>query len=163
MKSKLINYILLVSLAVAGIYLYLKYKNAPNIELEKLPLTDLSENKFNINQLRGKKLLFSFGASWCINCLDELNDLKTIKNTTLKDVEVVVISDEPYDRIINFQEAHAYPFLFLKLNQAFSTIGINSIPTSYIVNTSFQIKKKTVGFIDWRDVSTAKHLLTLME
>ena len=71
--------------------------------------------------------------------------------------------DEPLEKIMSFKEKTDYPFTFLKLTKGFNEIGIFSIPTSYIVNTKLEVKKETVGYLDWKDPSTAEHLVKLMD
>lgn len=102
-------------------------------------------------------------ASWCPNCIDELNELSQIKTESLADVEVLVLSDESIEKIEQFKSRRNYPFTFLKLNADFASIGINSIPTSYILNTKFEVVKQSVGIIQWSDPSTLQHLKTLMD
>jgi hypothetical protein len=49
------------------------------------------------------------------------------------------------------------------MNQSFNQIGIHSIPTSYVLNREQEVKKETVGYIDWKDASTREHLKKLMD
>lgn len=56
-----------------------------------------------------------------------------------------------------------YPFTFLKLNSGFNSVGVYSIPTTYIFDTKLQLKLQEVGFIDWEDVDVAKSMVELME
>ncbi|MBL7932981.1 MAG: TlpA family protein disulfide reductase [Bacteroidia bacterium] len=153
-------------LAVAGLlifFLYQKYQVAPSINLKTLDLSDLEGNKVTMESLKGEKILLSFGASWCGNCWHELKDLNDISGTDLSDVKVIVVSDETPEKIMHFKEKGGFPFTFLKMNVPFSAIGINSIPTSYVINTKLEVKKETVGYIDWKDPSTCQHLKKLME
>lgn len=163
MNKKWINLLLLVIAGFIGFYFYNKYKVAPSIDFSKLSLVDLQEQPVTFESFKGKKLVVCFSASWCPNCLDELRELNEIKNNELKDVEVLVISDEPLEKIMSFKEKTDYPFTFLKLTKGFNEIGIFSIPTSYIVNTKLEVKKETVGYLDWKDPSTAEHLVKLMD
>lgn len=163
MNKKWINLLFLVIAALVGFYFYNKYKVAPSIDFSKLTLVDLQEQPVKFESFKGKKLVVCFSASWCPNCLDELRELNDIKNNELKDVEVLVISDEPLEKIMSFKEKTNYPFIFLKLTKGFNEIGIFSIPTSYIVNTKLEVKKETVGYLDWKDASTAEHLVKLMD
>ena len=101
-------------------------------------------------------------ASWCPNCIDELNELAQMNPADLSDISIVVVSDEPIEKIVSFKTNRQYPFVFLKLTKAFADIGIASIPTAYLFNTSFQIVKQSVGAIQWSDPSTRQHLKTLM-
>jgi peroxiredoxin len=163
MNKKLINILFFVIAGLVGFYFYSKYKVAPSIDFSKLSLVDLEEKPVKFETFKGKKLIVCFSASWCPNCLDELRDLNDVKNVELKDVEVIVISDEPLEKIMSFRSKTNYPFTFLKLNQGFNDVGIFSIPTSYIVNTKLEVKKETVGYLDWKDPSTAEHLVKLMD
>lgn len=153
----------LIVVLLVAFYVYSRYQVAPKIDFKILNLSDLEGKPFDMASLSGKKVVLSFGASWCGNCREELNDLKAIKDTELKDVEIVVISDESIEKIIGFKNAKAYPFTFIKMEQSFSSIGVNSIPTSYIINTKQEIKKETVGYINWKDPATLTHLKKLME
>lgn len=163
MNNKLFYGLLLFLALLAAFYLYQKYRVAPSIKLQELVLTDLNEQAISIENFRGKKIVLSFGASWCGNCKQELNELKKIKDAELSDVEVIVISDEPIEKIMSFKEKNSYPFTFLKMQKSFGDIGINAIPTTYIINTNLQIKKEKVGYINWQDASNRQHLITLMQ
>lgn len=163
MNNKLFYGLILFLALLVAFYLYQKYRVAPSINLQELVLTDLNGQSVSIENFRGKKVVLSFGASWCGNCKQELNELKKIKNTELSNVEVVVISDEPIEKIISFKEKNDYPFTFLKMQKLFGDIGINAIPTTYIINTNLQIKKEKVGYINWQDASNRQHLITLMQ
>ena len=163
MNKKLIFPAVLIIVLCVAFYLYGKYHVAPGIDFNKLELADLNGQPVSMQSFKGKKITLSFGASWCVNCIEELDDLKAIKEQELGDVEVIVISDESLEKIISFKERKGYPFTFLKMNKTFSSIGIHSIPTSYIINTNMQVMKETVGYINWRDHSTSQHLKKLME
>ena len=163
MTKKYIFIAVLIITGLIGFYFYKKYNIPPSINFNKLELYDLKSRKINFNDFKGKKILVSFGASWCGNCIDELNTLKKIKDTNLADVEIICISDEDVETIAAWKDRKAYPFTFLKLNTNFNAVNIFSIPTSYIVNTKLEVVKETVGYIDWEDESTRNHLKKLME
>ncbi|MGZ3900891.1 MAG: TlpA family protein disulfide reductase, partial [Bacteroidia bacterium] len=56
-----------------------------------------------------------------------------------------------------------YPFTFLKMDESFASLGINAIPTNYILNKNLEIKYEKVGEIDWKDPSTVQYMKKLME
>lgn len=153
----------LVVVLLVVFFFYSRYHVAPAIRFNELDLSDLNGQPVKFAGFRGKKLAVCFSASWCPNCLEELRDINLVKDKEYKDVEVIVISDEPIEKIAEFRERKGYPFTFLKLNAPFHTIGINAIPTSYVVNTQLQVMKESVGYVDWKDPSTAQHLNKLME
>ena len=163
MSKKIIYPIGLIIAVFLAFFIYKKYRVAPTLNLTELSLSDLRGETVSLEQFRGKKIALCFGASWCVNCREELDVLKSIYKTDLSDVEIIVVSDESVEKIIRFKEKKEYPFTFLKMNKPFSEIGIYSIPTSYIVNTNLEVKKETVGYLNWEDPSTLQHLKKLME
>ena len=163
MKNKWIYLAGLIIAVAVAFFIYGKYHVAPSIKLKELSLTDLDGRPASMEAFKGKKLVVCFSASWCGNCREELNTMASIQGTDLADVEILVISDEPIERVRRFKEKPGYPFTFLKMNTSFHEIGINSIPTSYIVNRNLEIKKETVGYLNWKDPSTLQHLKKLME
>lgn len=163
--TKKTTYIILILaiLGVAGLYFFNKYNVAPTIEIAKLEVVDQDTNKFDIPSLKGKMVIVSFYASWCPNCIEELKTLNSIKNTKLADVEVLAITDEGIEKLIDFKTKKQYPFTFLTLTNSFSSLGIVSIPTTYLLNTKGEIVYNKVGYIDWEDESTLNHLKSLMQ
>ena len=147
----------------AAFYLFNKYRVAPTIEISKLNVADQDTNKFDITSLKGKKVIVSFYASWCPNCIEELQVLNSIKNSKLADIEVLAITDESIEKLVAFKTKTQYPFTFLTLTGTFPQIGINSIPVTYLLNTKGEIVYNNVGYIEWKDESTLNHLKSLME
>ena len=158
-------YVLIVLLlgGLIGMYFYNKYKVAPKIDLSKLEILDNDTVQFDLTSLRGKKVIISFYASWCGNCLDELKTLNKIKSDKLADVEVLAVTDESMEKMREFRDRKNYPFTFLKLNAGFPEIGVNSIPVVYLMNTKGEVVYENLGYIDWEDESTLNHLKSLME
>lgn len=164
MSKKTTYQILIIAIvALVGLYFYNKYNVAPSIQVDKLEILNEDSTKFDIHSLKGKKVIISFYASWCPNCIEELKVLNTIKNEKLSDIEILAITDESMDKLISFKNKKQYPFTFLKLNASFSEIGIASIPTTYLLNTKGEIVYNKVGYIEWDDESNLNHLKSLME
>jgi cytochrome c biogenesis protein CcmG/thiol:disulfide interchange protein DsbE len=164
MTKKTTYQILIIAIvALVGLYFYNKYNVAPSIQVDKLEILNEDSTKFDIHSLKGKKVIISFYASWCPNCIDELKVLNTIKNEKLSDIEILAITDESMDKLISFKNKKQYPFTFLKLNASFPEIGIASIPTTYLLNTKGEIVYNKVGYIEWDDESNLNHLKSLME
>jgi thiol-disulfide isomerase/thioredoxin len=163
MQKKIIYLIALVLAVFIGYYFYQKYRVAPDLTVIELPLQNLQRDVVSLDKFKGSKTIVCFSASWCGPCRAELKMLAELKQSTLKDVTIVVISDERIDEIQTFMQSFPPSFEWLNLLQPFSAIGINSIPTAYLLNTKGNIVHKNVGFIDWEDPSTANYLLGLMK
>jgi peroxiredoxin len=164
MKAKHIyTTLIILALAALGLYFYQKYNVAPPIDISKIEVVDRDTNRFDIQSLKGKKVIVSFYASWCPNCLVELKEINSIKESRLSDVTVLCITDESIEKMVSFQEKNQYPFTFVTLVSDFRAFGIHSIPTTYLLNTKGEVVYDNVGYIDWADESTCEHLKSLMQ
>ncbi|MES2567964.1 MAG: TlpA disulfide reductase family protein [Bacteroidota bacterium] len=164
MSKKATYIILLIAvLGVIGLYYYNKFKVAPVLDVTKLDLMAEDTTKFDFASLKGKKVIVNFYASWCPNCLDELKTLNRIKDQKLAGIEILAITDEGMAKMIDFKAKKQYPFTFLSFNAPFSSIGINAIPVTYLLNTKGEIVYNNLGYIEWDDESTVEHLKTIME
>lgn len=161
MQKKWIYALLALLGGLIILFYYNKYKVAPTIDLTKIEITTDTEQPFSMSQLKGKKLIVSFYASWCGNCLEELKDINKVKQSDLSDIEVVCITDEPIEKILEFKERTGYTFLFLKLKKNFQDINIYSIPVTYIVNEKLEVVEEHLGYVDWTDPSTLNHIKSL--
>jgi thiol-disulfide isomerase/thioredoxin len=162
MPKKLIFIFILILAACIAFYFYNKYRIAPSVNVSKLPLVTLDGKPFDFYSLKGKKVIISFSASWCGNCIREMNALKKIKDSELAGIDIVIIDDEPMETVIKFKNNRDYPFTFLKLNAEFPTIGINSIPVTYFYNSQQKITGNEVGEIEWSDPSTREHFKQIL-
>ena len=162
MPKKISLLIIVALLALGGLYLYKKYKVVPAINFESLKLKTLNGEDFSFNSLKGKKTIVSFGASWCPNCINEMNAMQKINEEHLQDVQIIIIDDEPAERIAQWQQRKNYPFLFLQLQNPFNDIGVYSIPVTYFFNSTLELKKEELGEIDWNDASTREHFKQVM-
>lgn len=158
-KSKAISWtISLFLLVISILFLYNKYRVAPVMVFKSLELFDSGGLKANTDLFKGKKLIVCYYASWCGDCLRELKSLNEIKNTKLKDVEVICITDETQEKLFAFQEKRKYPFHFYRIKKSFSDIGVYSIPVNYLINTKGQTVFEKVGSIDWKDNSNIQRV-----
>jgi thiol-disulfide isomerase/thioredoxin len=158
------RWIYTAGLVIAGLlafFLYNRFRVAPDIDFRMLEVYDLGGNGAKIAGT-GRKTILAFGASWCGPCNVEMREMKEA-GKELDGIDVVIISDEPEDRIRAMKERGDYPFTFMRLGKSFSAAGIHSIPTTYLLNRNGEVKKKIVGAIDWSDNSTREHYKRLLE
>jgi peroxiredoxin len=143
----------IIGLSLVLLYQYQKYRVAPGVDVFSLSYSDTSGKEINPAIYKGKKIIFSFFATWCGECLLELKQLNETKKTELLDVEVILVSDEPLEKIISFMQRKKYPFTFLKLNKSFAEINIHAIPVNYLINTKGEVTYSKVGVLNWKDNS----------
>ena len=164
MNNQKIYTILFIAIAgLIGLYYFNKYKVAPKIDLPKMEIVDENGTDFKIESLKGKKVILSFYASWCGDCIKELKEINSIKVSKLADVTVLAVTDESLEKMISFKEDKQFPFTFLKLKKSFNDLKIYSIPTVYLLNTKGEVVYEHIGYVNWTDESTLNHLKTLMQ
>lgn len=163
MNNKWLSLGIVFFLLFIAIWFYRKAGTAPSLDTSLLSLKTLDGKEFDWNSLKGKKTILCFGASWCKDCRKELEKLKELIPNELKDVEVVVVSDESAEQITNYRNKYTYPFLFLRSEKSYQELNIYSVPTNYLLNGKLQVVKEKIGDFPWEDPSTRQHLLTLME
>ncbi len=153
----------MVAAVFVGFYLFRKYRVPPELKPLELPLQQLDGSAVDISAWKGHKTLLCFAASWCGPCREELAMLTRLQQNALNEIEILVVSDEPAEQVEAFKNRTGGNFTWLRLTRPFSAIGINSIPSSYMLNARGEVVKSTVGYVDWEDPSTRRHLLKLME
>jgi len=135
------------------LYQYQKYRVAPKHNLANMICNDTLGKPVNISSFKGKKIILTFFGTWCGDCLREMKQLDEAMKTSLKDVEVIAISDEPMEKIISFAEKKKYNYTFLQLPKPFSTIDIYAIPVTYLINANGDVVYAKVGAINRKDNS----------
>ncbi|MFT9848461.1 redoxin domain-containing protein [Aneurinibacillus sp. REN35] len=120
---------------------------APNFTL-----TTLDGQTLELTQLRGKKVLLNFWATWCPPCRAEMPDMQkfyqTYQNQGIEVVAVNVTKTETStDSVQNFVQDYGLTFsipLDVK-GEVSSLFEAHTFPTSYLLNEQGRIVEKRVG------------------
>src|ERR1700740_3275681 len=91
-----------VGLSIVLLYQYQKYRVAPAVDVFTLNHYDTTANPVKFSSFKGKKMIYYFWATWCGECLAEMKELSLAKKHALKDVEVVMVTDQPLEVICPF-------------------------------------------------------------
>lgn len=145
--------IFVLGLSLVLLYQYQKYRMAPTVDVFKLNYVDTAGKAFDLNTLKGKKMIYSFFGTWCGECVLELRHLNEAKQKGLKDVEVIVVSDESIEKIAGYARKKNYPFTFLKIDRAFADLNVYAIPVNYLINSKGEVTYSKVGALKWKDQS----------
>jgi peroxiredoxin len=160
LKKIFLFFVLFIS-GLLAVYLYKRFQSAPTIALFQEELLDDKSNRCNLEKYKGNACLVSFYASWCGDCIRELNELNVIYSQ-LKNTSVICITDESMDKLISFKTKKNYPFQFYKTEKSFSDLAIHSIPVTYIINSNGEVVYKKVGAVNWKDQSFLQYAKNLL-
>ena len=128
----------------------------------KSTFLDLSENNLDLSEFKQGKIVISYWATWCAPCIKEMPSLKRAEKI-LKDYgyTFLLVSDETISKISRFKEEMNFDLKFLKSSKSFETLGIYSMPTSYIFDEKGKIVETIVGAIKWDSVEMINKLKML--
>ena len=124
-------------------------------DLESLELKtsfiDLYENDIDLSSaFKEGKIVISYWATWCGPCIKEMPSIKRAEKI-LKDYgyTFLLVSDETISKISKFKKEKNFDFNFLRSSKPFETLGVYSMPTSYIFDENGKIIETIVGAIEW--------------
>ncbi|MEO8762045.1 MAG: TlpA disulfide reductase family protein [Bacteroidia bacterium] len=152
-KKYWISGVVILVVILMALYQYQKYRIAPKTDLANMVCNDTLGKPIHISSFKGKKIILTFFATWCGDCLKEMKELDAAMKNNLKDVEVVAISDESIEKITTFAERKKYNYTYLQLPKPFSSIDIYAIPVTYLINAKGDVVYAKVGAINWKDNS----------
>ncbi|WP_246625232.1 peroxiredoxin family protein [Fictibacillus nanhaiensis] len=115
-------------------------------------LNTLDGNSLSLKDLRGKKVIVNFWATWCPPCREEMPEMQRFYNDfKQKDVEIVAInlaySETKPEKIREFVEEYqlTFPIPLDEKNTIGKQFRAVSIPTSYFIDTQGIIRKMHIG------------------
>ncbi|MBJ8051112.1 redoxin domain-containing protein [Bacillus cereus] len=123
-------------------------KNAPDFELIKLDGTNVK-----LSDLKGKKVILNFWATWCGPCQQEMPDMESFYKEHKENVEILAINYTPSEKgggeekVSNFakEKGITFPILLDKNIDVTTAYKVITIPTSYFIDTKGVIQDKFIG------------------
>jgi cytochrome c-type biogenesis protein len=123
--------------------------NAPLKPAPDISLKTLENQDFRLTSLRGRVVVLNFWATWCLPCREEIPELNTMqKEMGDKGLTIVGASwDDTAEGIKEFQSEIPQNYTLLTggegVQDAFG--GIPSLPTTYIIDRSGNIRETIIG------------------
>jgi peroxiredoxin len=118
-------------------------------------LTTLTGDQVRLSDLKGKKVLLNFWASWCLPCKSEMPHMQNFYEdyAEKENVEIIAVNLTYGDREKKVKEfVKDYGLTFPIPMDVDGDIGkkfqVVTIPTSYIIDTEGKIQHKIVGPMD---------------
>lgn len=119
-----------------------------------LSVTDLKGRAFHLADLRGKRIVLNFWATWCPPCREEIPDFVQLRNTTSPtNVVILGISTEDLSTQKSFARQHGinYPLTVLQ-NGPSPYQDVDVIPVTMVIDRNGVIQNMLFGPQDFAEL-----------
>ncbi|MGG3560752.1 redoxin domain-containing protein [Neobacillus rhizosphaerae] len=115
---------------------------APDFELKTL-----TGDTVKLSNLKGKKVMLNFWATWCPPCKAEMPEMEQFSKQTGDDVVILAVNIDPQLDVQGFVNENkiTFPVLLDAEDQVNEAYQVLSIPTTYFINSKGVIKNKFTG------------------
>ena len=107
----------------------------------------------SLSELKGKAVFLNFWATWCGPCRSEMPSMEALYNKYReRGLEVFAVNImEKEDEVLSFMEDNdlSFPAALDLDGKVSNSYGIQSIPTTFLINREGNIVVRLVGSIDW--------------
>lgn len=118
-------------------------------------LTTLDGKKVQLSELKGKKVIVNFWATWCPPCKAEMPHMQNFYEdfSDEENVEILAVnltSEDKEESVQNFVQDYGltFPIPLDSEGVVGETFQAITIPTSYMIDTKGRIQNKIVGPMD---------------
>ncbi|MBL4950678.1 redoxin domain-containing protein [Neobacillus sp. YIM B02564] len=122
---------------------------APDFELKTL-----TGETVKLSDLKGKKVILNFWATWCGPCKKEMPEMEKFFKQADKNITILAVNIDPQLDVKGFANEYkiTFPILLDKDDQVNKTYQVISIPTTYFIDSDGLIQNKLVGSMKLDDM-----------
>jgi cytochrome c biogenesis protein CcmG/thiol:disulfide interchange protein DsbE len=119
-------------------------------------VTTLDGKTITLSELRGKRVVLDFWATWCPPCRMEIPHFVQLATETPADqLAIVGISSEPADKLKPFVEENKINYPIASATQLPSPYeDVTAIPTTFFIDRNGVITKILVGYHDYENLKS---------
>ncbi|HEY1045034.1 MAG TPA: TlpA disulfide reductase family protein [Bacteroidia bacterium] len=147
-----IKSMLLWSFVLALILSFFLIRHYRKISAPEIPVLISSDGKvLDASELKGKVFIISYFQTWCKDCIKEQPQLvQLIKHFGKDKLRILMVSDEPEEKIKRFTEIYGVELEYFHTNEALkSDLGVKAFPTTVLYGKDAQVSIKKVEGINW--------------
>ncbi|MCA1062730.1 TlpA family protein disulfide reductase [Rossellomorea aquimaris] len=120
-------------------------------------LETLEGESITLSDLKGKKVILNFWATWCPPCKEEMPIMQQFHEQYGTDVKILAVNIDPQYNVKEYQKAMGltFPILLDKDDKINNAYDILTVPTTFVINEKGIITHKQIGAITTLDAFTA--------
>ena len=127
-------------------------------------LKGLNTTNINFSELEGKVVFLNFWATWCPPCVAELPSIQKFHDAYKDKIAFVFISNENWSTINSFfiEKGYDFPIYQYKNTYLQGLPEVNSIPRTFVIDKSGNIRVDKSGSANWNSTSFRKEIDELL-
>jgi cytochrome c biogenesis protein CcmG, thiol:disulfide interchange protein DsbE len=153
--------ILLITLVLGIIvaFFIIKPSHGPKItkvgsEAPDTQLTDISENRLRLSDMKGSVVFINFWATWCGSCVEEMPSIERLSRLLSENTRfriVTILYKDDLGRAISYMKQNGYTFpVYLNPDEsAARSFGITGVPETFILDKKGILREKVIGPAPW--------------
>lgn len=102
--------------------------------------------------LAGRPIVLTFWATWCPACRDEMPELEALHRRVGDDIAVVAVSREAPRAVMTYARKSGLTLPLYSDDAIFERYGVESIPTTIVIDRDGRIVDELTGFEDADDL-----------
>jgi thiol-disulfide isomerase/thioredoxin len=163
-KKFWINLICFILGGILLVYLIEKYRVAPAIDFNNLELKNTEGQVVHLSDYKGKTVFINFWETWCGPCVQEMPAIESARQQTdSTKIVFITIAEEDPGLIKAFKDRHDFHFNFFISQKKFSDLGVNTYPTTYVIDKDGKIVLTKIGGVDWGHPQNIELLKQIMQ
>jgi len=125
-------------------------------------LADLDGKEIKLSDHKGKTIILNVWATWCKPCIKELPSMEVLQNNLDPNQFILLFaSDEEVKRINKFVDKNNYDLNFISLISPPESLGIFSLPTTFIIGKDGKLLMTESGSKDWGSTESIQEIKNL--
>ncbi|WP_108669279.1 redoxin domain-containing protein [Peribacillus acanthi] len=150
--------VLLVTVAMVQAMEQKKEDNAPGLKIGKdapdFELQTLDGQKVALSDLKGKKVMLNFWATWCPPCKAEMPEMEEFQQQLSKDEVILAVNIDPQNDVEGFIDSMGvtFPIALDEGGEVNKMYKILTIPTTYFIDSEGVIQEKFIGAMSLKDM-----------
>lgn len=122
-------------------------------------LETTSNEKLNLGQYQGKRVLLNLWGTWCRPCVAEMPSLDKAYRE-LKDENYVFLaaSDEKLENLQDFDELTDYELPLVQIAKGYAPFQVSAVPMTIVFDTKGNIALEKVGALNWHSKEILEEL-----
>ena len=120
-------------------------------------VTTLDGKEVTLSDLRGRRVIVDFWATWCPPCIKEIpHFIRLAKEHDPIELTIIGISDEPESKLRQFAQKEGINYLIASDELNFAPYNkITGIPTTFFIDVDGVIRDIHVGYMNYNEIRAA--------